>query len=571
MTKIELPGEKRKGHLTLLRRPRALTPKEFNALSFEERLEIVRLAEGRAKYQLILEAADCGELVHALPAQDLFILIKDLGMEDVAELVSLASAGQVTTFIDLDCWDADVIDAEAALKWLVPVLAEGDEEKIGQTLREFDFSLLVLILQKFVTVAHGPEVLLDEDMQMEQAEREKIYQVSYRDSEAAKLIGGLLDVLRRRDLDFYVHLLEAVRQELPSDLEEDVYRQRGHRLMDVGFPDPFEALGLFAPLNPETFEPADFARSSDAPPVEGVAPSFALTVGRPGKLLADVLSAGISEASAWDLTFLLNRAMVADRVDVGDRAAIREELDLVYGCLNLALEHLCGTDVEKAAGLFDRTYLVSLFRLGFSLPLSLQRRARVLRDAVVGPYLDGPYAGLVAALSSARPRYFTGFEETMRTGTRPFAGLSDMQRTSEWLAAVEVQHRLFVDCFPFDLPAPETLDLTGCQPEEANQVTLSDFFLTALANRLCGRSFLPEPFPAAELGRLLSLVSEGGRLAEALRQETLAWLESLQKGAAAFGEFCFEIWDTEFCPLDSHHLDARFVGGLIIRRAPGGS
>jgi hypothetical protein len=566
MTKIELPGEKRKGHLTLLRRPRSLTPAEFNALTFEERLEMVRLAEGRAKYQMILEAADCGELVQALPAQDLFILIKDLGMEDVAELVSLASTDQVTAFIDLDSWDADRLEGEAALKWLVPMLAEGDEEKIGQSLREFDFSLLVLILRKFVTVEHGPEVLLDEDVQMEQAEREKIYQVSYRDSETAKLIGGLLDVLRRRDPDFYVHLLEAVRQELPSMLEEDVYRQRGHRLADVGFPDPFEALDLFAPLDPETFEPADFARFSDAPPVAGMAPGFALTVGRPGNLLAEVLSAGISESSAWDLTFLLNRAMVADRVDVGDRTAIREELDLVYGCLNLALEHLCGADAEKAAGLFSRTYLVPLFRFGFSLTLSLQRRARTLRDSVIGPYLDGPYASLVATLSSARPRYFTGFEETMRIGTRPFADLSDVQRTGEWLAAVEVQHRLFVESFPFDLPAPQALDLSGCQPEEANQVTLSDFFLTALANRLCGRSFLPEPFPVAELGRLLSLVSEDGRLTETLRRETLAWLESLQQGAAAFGEFCLEIWVTEFCPLDPRHLDARFVGGLIIRR-----
>jgi hypothetical protein len=571
MTKIELPGEKRKGRLTLLRRPRALTPKEFNALSFEERLEMVRLAEGRAKYQLILEAADCGDLVQALPAQDLFILIKELGMEDVAELVSLASTEQVTTFIDLDCWDADRIKGEEALKWLVPTLAEGNEEKIGQILRELDFPLLVLILQQFVTVVHGPEALLDEDLQIEQADREKIYQVQYRDSETAKLIGGLLDVLYRRDQDFYCRLLEAVRQELPSDLEEWVYLQRGHRLMDVGFPDPFEALALYASLDPETFDPSDYARSPDSPPVEGVAPSLALTFGRPGNLLAEVLSEGISETSAWDLSFLLNRAMVADRVDVGDRAGIREELDLVYGCLNLALEHLCGADVEKAAGLFDRTYLVSLFRLGFSLLLSLQRRARVLRDSVVGPYLDGPYAGLVAALSSSRPRYFTGLEETMRSGTRPFAGLGDLQRTSEWLAAVEVQHRLFVQSFPFDLPAPETLDLTGCQPEEANQVTLSDFFLTALANRLCGRSFLPEPFPAAELERLLSLISIDGRLAEALRQETLAWLESLQPGASAFGEFCCEIWDTEFCPLDPRHFDARFVGGLIIRRAPGGN
>jgi hypothetical protein len=565
MTKIELPGEKRKGHLTLLRRARTLTPKEFNALSFEERLEMVRLAEGHTRYQLLLEAADGDALAQALPAQDLYILIKELGMEDVADLLAMASSEQVTAFIDLDCWEADRINGETALKWLFLALAEGAEEKILHTLQGFDFPLLVLILQQFVTVLHGPESLLDEEIQLEQTELGKIYQVRYRDPETGKLFSALLDLLYRLDQEFYLLLLEATRQELPSALEERVYRQRGGRMMDIGFPDPFEAFGLYARIDPDTFNPEDYVRSAGSPPQGEVAPGFVLTVARARDLLGEVLAAGISEASAWDLTFLLNRAMVADRVDVGDRSHVQQELELVYGYLNLALEHLCGADLEKAVELFDRTYLLPLFRLGFSLPLSLQRRARALRDSAVGPYLDGPYAALVAALGAARPCYFTGFEETLRTGTRPFANLRDVQRSSAWLQAVEVQQRLFVDSFPFDLPAPDALDLSGCLPAEANQVTLSDFFLTALAGRLCGRPFLPEPFPAAELDRLYRLVSEDGRVAEALRQETLAWLESLQPGAADFGEFCFEIWDSEFCALDPRHLDARFIGGLLIR------
>ena len=42
MADIELPKQKKVGHLTLLRESRSITAKEFNLLSPEERMEIIR-------------------------------------------------------------------------------------------------------------------------------------------------------------------------------------------------------------------------------------------------------------------------------------------------------------------------------------------------------------------------------------------------------------------------------------------------------------------------------------------------------------------------------------------------
>jgi hypothetical protein len=565
MSKIELPGEKRKGHLTLLRRARTITSREFNALTFDERLEMIRLAAGRTQYQLILEAADSAELVQALPAQDLFVLIKDLGMEDVSELIAMASAEQVTSFIDLDAWDRDRIDGKRALEWLVLAMDEGEEGLLAR-LRELDFPLLVLIFQKFVTVTTGPEVLLDEDARHDRDAADKIYQVRFRDSESAKLMGEILDCLNRREQGLYLQLLEAVRSGMGSLLEEEVYRERCTRLMDFGFPDPDQILDIYARIDPQSFDPTHFDRSDASSPVDGVAPGFVLTVGRARDLLAEVLDAGINPASAWDLTFLLNKAMAADRVDIGERSQVQAELDMVYGYLNLALEHLCGNDVEKAIALFERTYLLALFRLGFNLTLSLQRRARVIRESSVGPYLDGPYAALVASLSAEKPLYFAGFEESGRsTENRYFTSLEEVRRSSAGLDEIDAQCRLFEKHFDFDLPEPETFDLSGCLPADPQLVTLSDFFLTALANRLSGRPFLPIPIAGSELRLLQEKISENGRVAESLRRETLAWLAALEPGAESFGNFCFEVWDEEFCPLDPAGLDPRYVGGLLIR------
>ena len=104
MTRIELPAEKRIGHLTLLREARTITPREFNALSAGERLELISCTQGRQKYRLLLEAADIEALVPQLAPQELYLLIRDQGFEEVAELLPMISSEQFNLFLDLDCW-----------------------------------------------------------------------------------------------------------------------------------------------------------------------------------------------------------------------------------------------------------------------------------------------------------------------------------------------------------------------------------------------------------------------------------------------------------------------------------
>ncbi len=564
MNKTELPGEKRKGHLTLLRQTRPITTREFNALDFRERLEIVRLAQGRQKYQLIIDAVDGMDLVQALPAQDLYVLIKEMGMEDVFELIAMASVEQLTTFIDLDSWDKDEIKGETALKWLALAMSSG-EEAILETLQSVDFELLILIFKQFITILTGPEVLLDEDAIQERSAGDKVYQIRYSDPEIGKLIDRILDCLYRNDQGLYLLLLESIRGELSIPLQEAVFQDRKARLKDYGFPDLFEAMDIYARIDLAAFDPAAFHRAANVSLSEGPSPGFVLTLGKAKDLLSEVLKAGVSEASAWDLTFLLNKAMVADRIDIGERTQVQAELEMVYGYLNLALERLCGEDSKKAIDLFDETYLLPLFRFGFNLTLSLQQRAKALLDSTIAPYLDGPYAALITALSGKKPRYFAGLEEGGRsTETRIFSSLGEVRRSEKWLNEIDVQRRLFEDHFGFNLPVPEQLDLTGCQPEEVDQITLSDLFLTALANRLFDRPFLPLPIPVSELGYLHAMITHEGRVAEGLRRETLAWLISLEPEAEGFANFCMEILDEEFCPLDPDHLDPRYIGGFLI-------
>lgn len=563
MTRIELPGEKPKGHLTLLRESRSLTPREYNALTVEERLAIIRRAGGRQKYDLIVEAKDAEALVPRLAAQEIYLLLRELGAEDCVDLLAMVSTEQMTTFFDLDFWEGAVLQEKPTLEWLVLLLETG-EQKALQTAKEMDFELLVVMLQKFLTINRGLESLTDEDALVE-GRLERIYDVDYPDSESAKILGYFLDILFRHDRDFYLHLMEAVRWEQQVELEEAAYQSRSGRLQDRGFPDPFTALELFAYLDPGTFTAAREGKIPVAPgEADADAPGFFL-VARANDLLAEVIGSGLEADECWELTYLLNKIMIADRADVGEADQVRLEMEEVYRYLNLGLEHLSGGETEKAFQVFHGTYFQHLFRIGLSLTLDLQKRARQVVRSAIGPYLDGPYRAFVDALGRRRPRLFEGVERLDRGGERPFANLRDLHLAQEWLERLEVQRRLFGEHFDFDLMPPGEIDLSDCVPEEGEELTLSEIFLTALANRIMGRAFAPLPIPATELKDLHQKVAAEAEVRAGLRQDTIAWLENLEPGGGRFAEHCLATWDEEFCALQPADLDPRYVGGLIIR------
>lgn len=565
MSKISLPGKRRIKHLTLLREPRSISGKEFNALSSSERLAMVQSLRGRRQYDLLIEAGDVRELVQRMPMQELFLLTRELGADEVAELVRMATAEQVNGFIDLDCWQGDLLDPKQAMYWLL-LLNEADEEEVFRILTGIEFELLTLISRSWLVVTHGPEDFEDEDALKEAMVRNGGYRIEYRHEDAAKIFERFLSILAHFDMAFHRRLLESIRQETDSTLEEEVFCWRNGRLLDQGFPEAFAARGIYAWLDPQTFKPSDarkevpFDFEEDRP-----APGFVLAEAIPKNILAEVLAGGLSGETAWELTYLLNKMLMADAIDVGDAVEVEKTLKRLYATLNLALESICGQDVDKAAAMFEDSYLETLFRFGFSLGLQLQRRAQKLLQSSVADYFDAPCRALLDALSAPRPECWEGLFDVNRGGARPFENRAELQKAQLWLDRLEVQRQLFEDIFPFDLPGVEDFDLDGCQPEDIDQVSLSEIFLTALANQLLGGEFTPEPIPAVELTTLHGLVSRAGRVDPDLHQKTVDGLEHQLPGGGAFADWCLAVWNDEFCNLQPEGLDPRFVGGLIVR------
>src|SRR5262249_21981325 len=89
------------------------------------------------------------------------------------------------------------------------------------------------------------------------------------------------------------------------------------------------------------------------------------------------------------LVALLNRVLVADRIDPADVDSVREATARARDTLSLALDRMTGGDLAAATALVERAPLVDLFRVGASLVAELAGRARALdRAGVIDPTLD---------------------------------------------------------------------------------------------------------------------------------------------------------------------------------------
>lgn len=538
--------------------------REFAVLARPEQLDVLRRAGSRQKVRLLIEVADGEELLALLPPQDLFLMARELGPDQIPELLGMATPEQWTTLFDFDCWDGDRFAARNARNWLA-VLLDGEEQHVAETLLGLNFELLVLMLHHEVQVLSGPEDIAEEAQRGEVLRRDGGYVLEYRDEEGAKVYGALLDVLFRHAPDFFRYLLEAVRAEGESTLEESVYQQRAGRLLDQGIPEPHTAQAVFAWLDPETFAAGAERKGSFGGNGIDAVPGAILQLARPDGMLAAALAGDPGAGTAWELACLVNKVLMAERIDLGDLDQVRVAVERTYLTLNLALEYLAGNDVAGARRCLEETYAEQLFRLGFSLTLRLQRRARAVQGSPVGPYLDPPFRAMLAPLLQRRPQFPEVVVRPERGGVQPFVTLREVRLVEEWLDRLEAQQRLFEERFPFALPAPDRWELDGCHPENGSELTLSTIFLTALANRLLDRSFAPQPLAAADLPQLHALASLGGRLDAGLRASTLAWLETLEAGAGNFGDFCLDRWEEEFCAVAPADLDPRYVGGLIVR------
>ncbi len=466
-------------------------------MELKQELSVARTA--RKRVDLLISHPKCEALVPTLPAEDLYFTMKEVGLSDCVELVRLASAEQFRAFVDLDAWKRDQLDPAAALTWLRAAGTDDSEERFRKKLHALDVEVLELVLRQ-TTRVHDLEE--DPDPEFEGVtfrSPEGKYLVEYL-VEGAEQAGvkRVLDELYAEDPFRTARLLEAVRWEMPSELEETAFRWRNGRLQDLGFPDLGEAMSYFAWLDPD----ADLPAMDVAPAVPD---SFFLARLAPQGRFLDAALAQVSEVHRdvleRQLVTLLNAVMVVDAVDPGDLDQVQRALGAARDTLSLGLEHAAKGDAVAAGLLLVSAPVKRLFQVGVGCALRLKFRAdrlaksgKVQLAGVPGEtLLDEPWASAFAGVRRKRPLLAESPEVQ-----RSFRDRADVARVGELLADAERVADVFA-ALGFEPARAAEAAQQAVPVDQLGALRFSDLLLTALAREAAGEAFAFEPLSSGKL------------------------------------------------------------------------
>lgn len=363
----------------------------------EQRRQLAQLSS-KGKLDALLSADDAAALIHSVPAEDLYFAIVDVGLSDALEVIQLASPGQFRTFVDLGGWKRDALQVPTVLKWLRAARGE-DADAFMAKLLGMDLEVLELVLRTHVII-HSLEEDPDVNPQrptVETPEGKYLLELTAEGADFPIVREILTDLIAKNPFEA-VRLLEAIRWEVPTELEEQAYQFRQARLGDLGFPPFDEAVALFSRV--------------PVPPSPQGTP--ALTA--PGRV--DYLEQALRGLSPEErdnlqdeLRYLVNSALVADGAEPGDVHAIRDVSERARDYLALGLEQLAAAP-ERATDVVRETSSKRIFQVGFSLTLALKHRADRLAQQ---PFARVEGAWMVGALE------LPGFEALRRK--RPLRAL----------------------------------------------------------------------------------------------------------------------------------------------------
>ncbi len=522
---------------------------------------------GYRRIDALLSSDDAEGAVAALSPGEVFELVHEVGFEDAADLIHLATPAQIQGCFDLDGWAKDQLDVAPLRPWLLALLDAGFE-KFGQVWGELDAELRALILQRQVKIY---------DVSLEEAPAEDneapIFPTPDRffllellgDDDSQRLVMRVVEDLYRADADLARHTIMAARSEPPAELEENSYRWRSGRLADLGYVDFYDALDLFRPLDPAQVQigegSQDHVLGEDTRLPVAVAEQV---IGRSflARALAAIADPAEAERLEAGLMVLVNKVLAAGRAKPGQPEVVRRGALYATATLSLGLETIARGDVDRATHALGSIALERLFRVGYTVTQKLARLAVALapRSVTAG----SPVKELVAALCSPRPLFACAADDPPATGVRPFEAVADLRRAGELLTGLTVRIAL-VEGLGVDVLA------AGQAPEP--RPSLDDHIRTALARAVVGGELRGEALSQPELTMLRDRGMVDGRIIPAARAAGHAAIGG-RLGAAqlsASGPILAGLVDGWLDDLEAilgsvkdAEIDPRYVDGVLV-------
>jgi hypothetical protein len=313
-------------------------------------------------------------VIPLIPEAEFCYICRSIGLEDASWLLPMATEEQVVACLDLDGWSGLQVDLSRLDAWITAI-ASTDTETLVRAARALDPELIVIFLRAHVDVSLKPSEQDDPDWSppdRSQTLEGQFYFVAKDAKDDLAPLLTLLHALFQGDYWLYFRVIQAVREELPTENEEWALRWRTGRLEDLGFPPWDAAMRIYGFLRPdrlsdlpkERFE-LDFGDSSlpvatsELPGVQDDEHALFRAVRE--------LATGERSAVLYALIALANQIAVADRMELGDPESLPVALEKAARFVSDGLEFVAFENHLPLEQTLRQIPIERLFRVGTNL------------------------------------------------------------------------------------------------------------------------------------------------------------------------------------------------------------
>lgn len=199
-------------------------------------------AQAYKKFEDIEKLVEGGVDLSMIPIQPLYVSLRSIDKGQVAQILPKLSSEQRQALRDIDLWQKDTVDPEAAYYWMDIYSKCPDDEVILEYVKSEDF-LLTLKNQFTIDTFDVDDPMYPDDDNYFLTEDNQLL-IAYPDS--FQMVQELKELIRRLYSDIGVENAYAFLFKMVVDsyqiMEEDIYQQKKDRLRDFGFVDYFDAL-----------------------------------------------------------------------------------------------------------------------------------------------------------------------------------------------------------------------------------------------------------------------------------------------------------------------------------------
>jgi hypothetical protein len=428
--------------------------KELNEL----RNKLIGLSPENA-LDLIISCNEPVALVHSIPAQDLLVLIHEIGYHDALPVLSLASEKQWLYLMDAQIWKRDRLNMAETTQWLYLLLKAEPNRFIQWILKhESNFfyfylyqNLEILALQEDEDYSDLPDSFFTLD---------NVYYVSVSDYRLIEPLNREIEELREEFiLEFFKRLAAYDHKEyqkvlintsavIPAEYEEESFRLKSVRLESYGFLPFEEAIGIYQPLtNKKTFKAkADYQTMDSDPSIN--APQLPIQSIPVGNYFHEILLALESDDYISNLhvqfAHLCNQIISADNIIVTSRDILKKVVEKACNYIHIGIESLLEGRSPDSAILKQiaiKYQIIHLFQLGYGQVLQVKwkvdnwyRNSFVHSQQLTLNFWGESWMGLLGGMLLKRPRYFSDYEDGELY--REFKSIDEIQHVKKVLKQI---------------------------------------------------------------------------------------------------------------------------------------